>query len=190
MTDYIEGDGIVLQPPKTDLKYAREKLDLLRRNDFVYPHRFSLRSMKSPDDVLKMAMAQIEKIKAGTDLFYDIYRAGKIIGEIYNKDSGQNIGYFVDKAARGNGVATEAIRLICEKLFKDGAKQLTAFTHYFDQDIKLINGDIYPAGTVNQFSERAILKNNFSFIGEKKDPAIHDPFSGLTPILRVFQKSL
>ncbi|MDR1826448.1 MAG: GNAT family N-acetyltransferase [Rickettsiales bacterium] len=162
--DIIKGpDGLELRKPSPTPEHAKEMFEVLKRNDFFYPYRFSLRDCKSPDDCLKLVNARIQS----GEIYYDIYVDGKYAGEISARDldietkTVNNLGYFVDKEMRGRGVATSAVLTLETELWKMGIRKIFLFCHYFDP--KEINGA----------SERVAGKCGYKFAGAKKK-AIYD----------------
>jgi len=172
---------VELRRPNPTMEHAENMYELLRRNNFFYPRRLSLRNLKSPADCLEFINARLEKMNALTDVFYDIFKDGVYIGEIYARDIDhnmrvvKNLGYFIDEQYQGNGIASDAVNALTEELFKMGAHRICLFVHFFDAEER------------NIASEKVAEKCGFAFEGIARD-AIYDPLADRYASERMFSK--
>gem|GEM_PF-3384898 len=167
--EIIIGDGLELRRPVASRTHSAAMFDVLQRNDFFYPWRFSLRDCKSPDDCLRLIIARLAGIHAMTDDFYDIFVDNKYVGEVYARDinykTGRigNLGYFVDKDVAGCGIASRAVSALESELWTMGAREIILSCHFFDKNDR------------NWASEKVAAKCGYEFIGIRKR-AIYDKF--------------
>lgn len=164
----IAADGLELRRPALTTEHAEEMFDVLKRNDFFYPWRFSLSNCKSPDDCMRLIETRLAGIAAMTDCYYDIFADGVYAGEIYARDIDyengvvKNLGYFVDKKFQGRGVASRAVLALEAELWEMGANEIFLFCHFFDSN------------ELNLASERVAAKCGYELFDTVKD-AIYDP---------------
>ncbi|MDR1697099.1 MAG: GNAT family N-acetyltransferase [Rickettsiales bacterium] len=178
----IRRPGLELRMPIATLEYAATMFEVLQRNEFFYPMRQSLIKLKSPEDCLWLITKRLSDNVAQTDAYYDIVKSGVYVGEIYARDidyknmTVKNLGYFVDGAHQGNGIATAAVNALTDYMFLRGIKQIYLFTHYFDPAKK------------NKASDCVAEKCNFRFIRLKHD-AFNDILDGRAATERMYIKT-
>jgi len=130
--------------------------------------RLSLVNMKSPADCLELITRRIAAMTAMTDAYYDIFIDNRYVGEIYARDidyknrAVKNVGYFVDTAYQGRGIASAAVNTITECMFSRGIHRMCLFTHYFADNAR------------NSPSERVAEKCGYVFEGIARD-VVYDP---------------
>ncbi|MDR0367244.1 MAG: GNAT family N-acetyltransferase [Rickettsiales bacterium] len=164
----IKGEKVELRRPVADRAHAEALFDVISRNGFFYPWRFSLSSIRSAEDALYFIQKRAAKMDAGTDAYYDIFALGRYAGEVYardfdfDNDTVKNFGYFMDKDLQGRGYASDAVSALGKYLFFIGVHRICLFTHYFDEK------------EPNFASERVARKCGFAFEGTARG-AIFDP---------------
>ncbi|MDR3208287.1 MAG: GNAT family N-acetyltransferase [Rickettsiales bacterium] len=164
----LSGGVVKLARPAAVPEHAAEMFELISRNEFFYPWRFSLSANKNADDCLQFIKKRLAKMMAGKDAYYDIIARGKYVGEVYARDFDwdnrvvRNIGYFMDGNAQRNGYATDAVITLSRYLFSIGIHRVCLFCHYFDKK------------KPNLASERVAQKAGYVFEGTSRD-AIYDP---------------
>ena len=179
--EIIIGDGLELRRPVLTKDHAEEMFDVLRRNDFFYPWRFSLRDCKCPDDCMRLIENRLAAIESMTDAYYDIFVKGAYVGELYAREIDyvlnevNNLGYFVDGQKRGHGIAPKAILTLEPELWKMGVISIYLFCHFFD-----------PAAP-NTASEKVAKKCGYKFI-KTKPHAIYDKWGDRWADEHMFRK--
>lgn len=110
--------------PKVEIRYqqiadAKRFFDILMNPNFIYLGT----KVKSIDDEKKWLKNNPEKRKNNLEWNYTIVYGGKVVGSIgfkinqSRKHIGE-IGYFVDEAYWGRGIATKAVKLVEKEGFK------------------------------------------------------------------------
>jgi len=123
--EILKGEKLTLKATKPDVKFATIYFNLVEKNRFHLRKWLSWeKEIKTIEDALKYFFEKEEKTKNKEVIEYGIYLKGEFIGNIsifnisLEHQSGE-IGYWITSDMAGNGIVTEAVKIIEKEVFSN-----------------------------------------------------------------------
>ncbi len=127
----ITGDGFVLKSAD-DLQYAEALCALVQRNQDAFHYIEYTQGLTTLEKAQEAIRSMVEKWENGRGYNYFIFdNADVLVGyvgfKIRSGDVVAEIGYYLDKAATGNGYVSKAIQLLSKVFFENGGHRIEIF---------------------------------------------------------------
>ncbi|MGN1200747.1 MAG: GNAT family N-acetyltransferase [Candidatus Caccovivens sp.] len=122
-------------PTKKDLWFKKEIKEDPNTMDYNAGYDLTFKGYNREDGTIQTDIKELEEVwskrwidNEPTNFYYYIKSNDKFVGEIYakfdNKRNSYEIGIVIKGEHRGKGIATPAIKLLCEKLKSYGVKSI------------------------------------------------------------------
>ena len=126
--EQLESEGKeVIKNPTLFCEYIEKVMNAQNENDKIEKSLYDLRSLVDEDKIIagdKVDLHKVEGSKYYYEYFVCLHGTDTCVGNVQYRgtrnDRLGNVGYRIFEDCRGKGYASEALKLITDKLYKDG----------------------------------------------------------------------